>query len=167
MEVKKEMKGFEDKGETVPKSLRTKIAQIDFALRAKNEFGKVSESKEGEYFAEYCNDSKEWCVFHTDKKTGHAYASFASKEDAEKKAKELNAKKVIESKTSKSAKMCDCPECDGIGKLFNNETKKVVKVEIDRRSKSYKESIAKIMASEGCDRESAVNIFDEAYEKLE
>ena len=61
----------------------------------------------------------------------------------------------------------DCPECDGIGKLFNNETKKVVKVEIDRRSKSYKESIAKIMASEGCDRESAVNIFDEAYEKLE
>jgi hypothetical protein len=37
---------------------------------------------------------------------------------------------------------------------------------IDKRSKSYKESIQKIMESEECDRETAIAIFDEAYEKL-
>lgn len=62
----------------------------------------------------------------------------------------------------------DCPQCDGLGKLYE---KGVVvepkKVEIDRRSKSYRESIAKIMASEDISREEAVKVFDEAYEKLD
>lgn len=63
--------------------------------------------------------------------------------------------------------MRDCPACDGLGKIFAQETKKVMKAEIDRRSKSYRESIAKIMSSEGCSREEAADLFDEAYEKLE
>ena len=63
--------------------------------------------------------------------------------------------------------MMDCPRCDGLGKIFeNNADKKPVKVEIDKRSKSYKESIAKIMASENVDREKAVEIFDEEFAKL-
>ena len=62
--------------------------------------------------------------------------------------------------------MRECPQCDGDGKIYDAPTPKP-KVELDRRSKSYKESIAKIMESEGCDREKAVEMFDEEYEKLE
>ncbi len=63
--------------------------------------------------------------------------------------------------------MMDCPRCEGVGKIFDDAgDKKPVKVEIDRRSKSYKESIAKIMASEDVDRDRAVEIFDEEFAKL-
>ena len=53
----------------------------------------------------------------------------------------------------------DCTACvNGI---------EIEKPRIDRRSISYKESIQKIMKGEECDRETAIAIFDEAYEKLE
>jgi len=42
--VKAQMKAHEDKGEAVPKALRSKHSEIDFALRAKNDWGKANES---------------------------------------------------------------------------------------------------------------------------
>ena len=44
----------------------------------------------GEYFVEYDEESTFWCIFHTDKKQGFAYKSFASPEEAERKAEEMN-----------------------------------------------------------------------------
>jgi hypothetical protein len=44
----------------------------------------------GEYFVEYDEESTFWCIFHTDKKPGHVYKSFTSKEEAEWKAEEMN-----------------------------------------------------------------------------
>lgn len=61
--------------------------------------------------------------------------------------------------------MRECPECEGHGKLFDEPVVKP-KIEIDRRSKSYKESIAKIMQSEKCSHKEAVEMFDTEYEKL-
>jgi hypothetical protein len=43
--VKAQMKSHEDKGETVPEKLRSKLSQINFALRAKHDWG-TAESKE-------------------------------------------------------------------------------------------------------------------------
>lgn len=43
--TKKKMKSHEDKGESVPEALKSKMAEINFALRAKNDWGKA-ESKE-------------------------------------------------------------------------------------------------------------------------
>lgn len=40
----------------------------------------------GEYFADYDEESALYCVFHTDKKTGFAYSSWACMEDAKKDA---------------------------------------------------------------------------------
>jgi hypothetical protein len=37
---------------------------------------------------------------------------------------------------------------------------------IDKRSKLYKESIAKIMAADDCDKETAERSFEEAYNKV-
>ena len=62
--------------------------------------------------------------------------------------------------------MKDCPLCDGLGKIYDKPVVKAEQVAIDRRSKSYKESIAKIMASEDVCREDAVKIFDEEYAKI-
>ncbi len=62
--------------------------------------------------------------------------------------------------------MKDCPLCDGLGKIYDKPVVKAQTVVIDRRSKSYKESIAKIMASEDISREKAVEIFDEEYAKI-
>lgn len=42
--VKNEMKTYEDKGKKVPHSLRTKFSELTFALRAKHNWGKVPES---------------------------------------------------------------------------------------------------------------------------
>lgn len=44
----------------------------------------------GEYYADYDEDSKMWCVFHTDKKAGYAYSSWASRYNAEQDARERN-----------------------------------------------------------------------------
>jgi hypothetical protein len=59
--------------------------------------GKAASRKHsmGEYYAKYDNDSKMWCVFHTDlkPKEGHAFSSHASKESAKEAAKERNGYK--------------------------------------------------------------------------
>ena len=41
---------------------------------------------EGEYYAEYDEDSGMWCVFHTDLRSGFAYASFSCQDEAEAEA---------------------------------------------------------------------------------
>jgi hypothetical protein len=46
----------------------------------------------GEYFADYDEESGLYCVFHTDKKTGFAYSSWGSMEDASKDAECRNKK---------------------------------------------------------------------------
>ena len=46
----------------------------------------------GEYFVDYDEDSNSYCIFHTDIKTGFAYKSFASEEEAERVCKEMNRK---------------------------------------------------------------------------
>ena len=46
----------------------------------------------GEYYADLDTDTGMWCVFHTDKNTGHAYASFCSEEQAEADAAERNTR---------------------------------------------------------------------------
>jgi len=43
--VKKQMKTHEENDEPVPKALRTKLAQLQFALRAKHHWGEVGESR--------------------------------------------------------------------------------------------------------------------------
>lgn len=58
----------------------------------------------------------------------------------------------------------DCPACDGSGKV-NSDVRIKEKVVVDRRSKTYKEAIAKIMEG-GLDKEAAARIFDEEFEKL-
>lgn len=40
--IKAEMKSHRDAGEKVPESLRSKLAELDFAIRAKTGWGKVS-----------------------------------------------------------------------------------------------------------------------------
>jgi len=47
----------------------------------------------GEYFADYDEESGSWCIFHTDYKTGFAFASYASKEEAEEKTEKRNSNK--------------------------------------------------------------------------
>jgi len=47
----------------------------------------------GEYFVDYDEESGSYCIFHTDYKTGFAFASYANKEEAEKNAKERNESK--------------------------------------------------------------------------
>ena len=47
----------------------------------------------GEYFVDYDKDSASYCIFHTDYKTGFAFASYASEQEAEKNAKERNEQK--------------------------------------------------------------------------
>jgi hypothetical protein len=44
----------------------------------------------GEYFVDYDENSSSWCVFHTDIKTGFAYGSYSTKEEAEKNVAERN-----------------------------------------------------------------------------
>lgn len=48
----------------------------------------------GEYYVEWDEVSASYCVFHTDDvgrfKSGHAFASFASKEEAEREAARRN-----------------------------------------------------------------------------
>jgi hypothetical protein len=56
-------------------------------------FGKwIKENKSinGEYYADYDEDTKMWCVFHTDKGEGKAFASFATKKEADAYAKRKN-----------------------------------------------------------------------------
>jgi len=47
----------------------------------------------GEYFVDYDEESGSYCIFHTDYKTGFAFASYASEQEAEKNAKERNGYK--------------------------------------------------------------------------
>lgn len=44
----------------------------------------------GEYFVDYDEESGAYCVFHTDFKTGFAFASYASEQEALKNVKERN-----------------------------------------------------------------------------
>ena len=60
----------------------------------------------------------------------------------------------------------DCHACDGLGKIYERGSNEPKKVEIDRRSKSYRESIAKIMAADNCSREEAVAMFDAEFAKI-
>lgn len=46
--------------------------------------------KIGKFFADYDEDTDSWCVFHTDYKTGFAFSSWATREQAEQDAKERN-----------------------------------------------------------------------------
>ena len=62
--------------------------------------------------------------------------------------------------------MMDCKNCHGIGKLHEIKIEKPLAVGIDKRSKTYRESIAKIMELHDCDREKASAIFDEEFDKL-
>lgn len=45
---------------------------------------------QGEYFADYDSVTGLWCVFHTDHKTGFAFSSWVSREQAEKEANKKN-----------------------------------------------------------------------------
>lgn len=60
--------------------------------------------------------------------------------------------------------MKDCPNCDGYGTL--DITKPVTVVVADKRSKSYRDAITKIMDLHKVDRDEAVKIFDEEFDKL-
>lgn len=46
--------------------------------------------KIGEYYVDYDEKTGLWCVFHTDYKSGHAFACYSSEEDAMKQASMLN-----------------------------------------------------------------------------
>jgi len=64
--------------------------------------------------------------------------------------------------------MRDCPQCHGAGKIQDVVIEKVIPRNIiaDRRSKTYRDSITKIMELHDCDRERATAIFDEEFDKL-
>ncbi len=55
---KKESAKFHAAGKPEPQSLKTKIKELEFALRAKNHFGKVEESKLSEKWSEKMHTSK-------------------------------------------------------------------------------------------------------------
>jgi len=59
----------------------------------------------------------------------------------------------------------DCTRCDGVGKIQSEPQAKVVE-KPDKRSKTYKEAILKIMEIKDCSKEDAVIEFDKQYEKL-
>ena len=50
----------------------------------------MKQLKEGEYFADYDKPTDYWCVFHTDYKTGFAFSSWNSQEQAEADATKRN-----------------------------------------------------------------------------
>lgn len=62
----------------------------------------------------------------------------------------------------------ECHHCDGYGTLDESKTKKVVEVvKVDKRSKSYKEAIDKIMRLHpDYTREQAVAVFDSEFDKI-
>lgn len=45
---------------------------------------------QGEYYADFDEESGLWCVFHTDLNSGHAYSSWASQIQAEEDAAKRN-----------------------------------------------------------------------------
>jgi len=47
---------------------------------------KRKQKKAGEYFAEYDDECGLWCVFHTDLKSGFAYATYTGRKEAEQDA---------------------------------------------------------------------------------
>lgn len=59
----------------------------------------------------------------------------------------------------------ECRNCDGYGTLEKKEERKEVVI-VDKRSKSYKDALIKIMDRTGTTREQAVKIFDEEFEKF-
>lgn len=67
--------------------------------------------------------------------------------------------------------MIECPACNGLGVLSVQPTNVDIElpkevVVIDRRSKTYREAISKIMETHKCSREEATMIFDEEFDKL-
>jgi hypothetical protein len=58
----------------------------------------------------------------------------------------------------------NCHLCSGSGKLIPATEK--VDVVVDKRSKTYKDAIAKIMEASDVSKEEAARIFDEEFEKL-
>jgi hypothetical protein len=66
--------------------------------------------------------------------------------------------------------LIECPECDGFGYIrpSDKEVKQKTSVPLDRRSKSYKEAIAKLkkLHPDKSDDE-ITELFDSEYEKLE
>jgi len=60
--------------------------------RAKELLNLIEKKEVGEYYVDHDKKTDTWCVFHTDKGEGKAFASFTDKKEAEKKAKEMNRK---------------------------------------------------------------------------
>lgn len=64
--------------------------------------------------------------------------------------------------------MKDCPNCDGYGTITEGVAPSKAKaVSVDRRSRSYRDAITKIMDLHKVDREEAVKIFDEEFNALD
>ena len=71
-----------------------------------------------------------------------------------------------------------CSKCQGSGTVMGNgmifrdcdcdagETRPVQPVQIDKRSKAYREAIEKIMASGDVSREEAVKVFESEFDKI-
>jgi hypothetical protein len=63
--------------------------------------------------------------------------------------------------------MDDCNACEGTGKISDIVVAaKAISLDFDKRSKSYKEAVVKIMDLHSCDRVEAVRIFDDEFSKL-
>jgi hypothetical protein len=65
--------------------------------------------------------------------------------------------------------MMDCVACDGTGEvsdIVKPEVAPVTVAVIDRRGKTYKEAVMKIMDLHRCSKDEAVQIFDEEFSKL-
>lgn len=118
--AKARSKGHKDAGTKEPESLKTKIKELEFALRAKNSFGKVNEDddaysrdKKCEHTSAYHKEGKK-CVscgkspdeeVNEDKKAGD--------EAVCKDCKKMPKNCVCESKTMKQEKTCKkCKKTD-------------------------------------------------------
>ncbi len=61
---KAQSKKLHDAGKKEPESLKTKIKELEFALRAKNKFGKVNESEDCDCDCDNCTDKNCKCKCH-------------------------------------------------------------------------------------------------------
>jgi hypothetical protein len=61
--------------------------------------------------------------------------------------------------------MDDCNACEGTGKISDKPLAPKEPI-VDKRSKSYKEAVTKIMDLHACDKDEAVRIFDDEFSKL-
>ena len=52
----------------------------------------MSNKTQGEYYSDFDQETTLWCVFHTDLKSGHAFASYSSEDQAVADATRRNLK---------------------------------------------------------------------------